>query len=471
MTEAHRDLGALETAPGGPAGERPPVEPAREGVAPGSPHPEALTGRRLAERYDMLERLGAGGMGVVYRARQLGVERDVAIKVVGASMAGDADALGRFRREARLLSNLRHPHLVTVHDFGVTDDGLAYLVMEMLQGRPLADLLAADTALSLERALTLFDQACAGLEAAHAQGTIHRDLKPDNLFVERLPDGSEHLRVLDFGLARSDDARSLATAAGAVMGTPAYMAPEQARGEATDARTDLYQLGVVLFQMVSGRRPFLGPTPISVMVQHLNAPPPSLDSLCPGLPPALSALAAELLEKDPDRRPQSMREVRGRVAAIRSGAPGPAVTPGRSEEDASTGSSARPRRAPHLVVWAAAAGLVAGLAVWGALRFRDDPLPPAQPEASRGAPPGTDVAGTTSAPAAASSAGAVTVAAPATTRSASASTPARARGPSDAPRRAERARPNADATAPPATATTPPDLDRALERELSGMTR
>jgi hypothetical protein len=461
MSANTEDPETSETATGGPVGERRPVEAERAAVSVGVVvHPDALSGQRLADRYDVLERLGAGGMGVVYRARQIGVDRDVALKVVTGAAAGDAHALARFRREARLLSRLRHPNLVTVHDFGVTEQGLAYLVMEMLRGHAMTDLLAGGAALPLERALTLFDQACAGLEAAHAQGIVHRDLKPDNLFLEQLPDGSDHLRVLDFGLARADEAQSLATATGAVMGTPAYMAPEQARGEPTDARTDLYQLGVVLFQMVSGQRPFNAPTPMAVMVQHMTLVPPALDAVLPSAPPSLVALTAELLRKAPGERPQSLREVRQRVAAVRAGL---LATP----EPSLVLEPRRARRGLGLVAVAALAGVVAAAFVGFTVRNR---TPPPTEAASAATPlPVTEAAKPAAeAPSLASTQVLPASTAPAVAAAAASAAPAAGMPPRRRPGAPESAPGSGRPEDPPAARS---DVDRALESELSGMTR
>ncbi len=309
------DAAGVELCWGGPL---PPALTLRRVTPPPAvlANPSALEGRVLAGRYAIGERLGGGGMGLVYRARQLGIDREVAVKVLGAALAGDERAGARFRREARLVSRLQHPNVVALYDFGTTDDGLAYMAMELVAGRSLARLLRDEGPLPVARAIDVLDQVAAALQAAHAQGIVHRDLKPDNVVVDLLPDGRERVRVLDFGLARADAAQSKLTATGAVMGTPAYMAPEQAKGQAGDERTDVYQVGVMAWQMLAGQLPFVAEGAVALMVQHVGQAPPPLAERRPGLPAALVALVEQMLAKAPDDRPASFTEVRARLAAV-----------------------------------------------------------------------------------------------------------------------------------------------------------
>lgn len=427
----------------------------RRAAAPASrsTDPDALLGTRIAGRYEIVARLGAGGMGVVYRARQLGMDREVAVKVLATALAADERALARFRREAKLLSRLRHPNLVVVHEFGVTDDGLAFIAMEMLEGHALSDLLTDGEPLPVDRAVALIDQVCAALEAAHRQGIIHRDLKPENLFVERLPDRADLLRVLDFGLARSNEGGSVLTMEGAVMGTPAYMAPEQIRGEHNDTYTDLYQLGAVMYHLFSGRRPFSGPTPLSVMMQHLSAEPPALATLRPELPSALSQLVGELLRKAPSERPQSVGDVRARLSRL--GAP-------PAESLAPSPSVPRsPQRGRALAISGAGA-LVLAVAGYFATRSGDPaPVPVSAvvaPAALAVPPPAS------SAPSAEPRIEPV-VAPP--------SAPVSVQTPVAAPASRSARRAPAAESAPQSSPKRPadPSVDEALDREISGMTR
>lgn len=348
-------------------------------------NPLALAGRVLDGRYRLDARLGGGGMGVVYRGHQLGIERPVAVKVMTARLASDEQSAARFRREARLVSRLRHPNVVTIHDFGTTDDGLSFLVMELIEGRPLGDLLA-DGPLAPERVVVLGDQLCAALECAHRAGVIHRDLKPDNILVERLPDGREHVRILDFGLARAEGAGGTQlTQDGAVMGTPAYMAPEQVRGAHTDARTDLYQLGALLHHLLAGRPPFEATTPMAVMMQHLRAPPPDLGEVLSTPHGArLGEIVAALLSKAPEDRPADISAVRARWPSGESGSDRP-----RPESTAAFAATLAPPPAGETSPFASPEAGPIGVVLHAAAAER--PMrsvpPPAPPPTTAPAPP------------------------------------------------------------------------------------
>jgi eukaryotic-like serine/threonine-protein kinase len=242
-------------------------------------------GRVLDDRYRIVAELGSGGVGVVYRAEHLQLGRPVAVKLLHSEFGASQNQVLRFEREARTLASLSHPNIVTVTDYGVTD-GMPYLVMELLEGCSLQELLRDEGALDPERALDITRQALRALAFAHAQGLVHRDLKPGNIFLQRLPDDPHHVRILDFGLAKfvtGDAAADVAalTRTGAVFGTPAYMAPEQASGDAVDASTDVYALGVVLFEMLAGRRPFVGNMG-ELLKHHLLSPVPSLHEVHAG---------------------------------------------------------------------------------------------------------------------------------------------------------------------------------------------
>jgi len=269
---------------------------------------DPLIGRKLDGRYEVVGRLGEGGVGVVYRGRQTQLGRFVAIKVLQQDAAASPEWRRRFEREARALSALAHPNVVPVTDSGI-DNGVPFLVMELLQGKTLADLLKKGP-LPLDRALDIARQLLRGLAFAHGKGIVHRDLKPANVFLQALPDQTDHVRLLDFGMAKFLDgstSRSIAetqTRAGAVFGTPAYMSPEQAKGGTIDARTDVYASGALLFELLAGRRPFVEDTPESVVMAHLTQPVPSLAKVRPALAaaPQFQPLVERAMAKKPSAR-------------------------------------------------------------------------------------------------------------------------------------------------------------------------
>ena len=275
--------------------------------------PDPFIGRTLNGRYDVLARLGAGGVGVVYRGRQVQLDRLVAIKMLQQSAAASPEWRRRFEREARALSALAHPNIVTVTDYGIDGD-VPYLVMELLEGKTLADQIN-EGPVSSARALDIVGQTLRGLAFAHRQGIVHRDLKPANIFLQALPDHADHVRLLDFGTAKFLEGASSTSLAenlsrvGAVFGTPAYMAPEQARAERVDTRADIYATGAILFQLLAGRLPFVAATPEGVMEAHVSAPVPSLAELRPDL--SIARLVQPVIErsmakKPADRYPQAM---------------------------------------------------------------------------------------------------------------------------------------------------------------------
>ncbi len=269
---------------------------------------DPLIGRVLDGRFEVREPLGRGGMGTVYRAIQLSVDREVAIKVVHPKLADDRQAAKRFLREARLASRLNQPSVVQVIDFGQTDDGVLYLVMELLRGRTLAKEQAGQR-LALKRVLAIGGQLCDALEAAHAQGIVHRDLKPGNIVVLADPPGRDLLKVLDFGLAKSlvTDTSSKVTNTDAILGTPLYMSPEQVQGKGSEPRSDLYALGCILYELLTGAPPFVDPSVNLILAKHLSEPPPPLPA---SVPPRLRALVAQLLAKDPAERPATAADAR-----------------------------------------------------------------------------------------------------------------------------------------------------------------
>jgi serine/threonine protein kinase len=273
-------------------------------VIPGVP-------RVVDRKYRIEQLLGRGGMGAVYRARDMRLERLVAVKVVRAELLGDIEARRRFKREAQIVARLQHPAIVAIFDYGTFEDGGAYLVMELVRGEDLRRVLLREGRLDLPRAATILGSVCSGIEAAHREGVLHRDLKPENIL---LPGGEVEAKVLDFGVAKViDDARetqvmpradaaSIVTAAGMIVGTPAYMAPEQLRGAIADARTDVFSLGVVTYEMLSGNLPFGRGSLAEVVLAQARG--------VPALPPAVAPAAVDravraALHPDADRRPAS----------------------------------------------------------------------------------------------------------------------------------------------------------------------
>ena len=277
---------------------------------------DPLVGTMLDGRYRIDRVLGRGGMGTVYAGLLEALEQPRAIKVL-RPVLDDGQALGRFEREARTASKLGNEHIVKVFDFGVTDDGLAFIAMEMLDGQDLGDLLSTQRFLPVERAVDIIIQCCTALGAAHAAGIVHRDLKPENVFLVSRPGYREFVKIVDFGLAKYSDTeqegdpeRKL-TKTGMIFGTPQYMSPEQCSGKPTDHRSDVYALGLMLYELLCGRVPFDGETFMGVINQHLVDPPRPLLELNPSIqvPPSLEAVVYRCLAKKARNRPQSMREL------------------------------------------------------------------------------------------------------------------------------------------------------------------
>ena len=275
-----------------------------------APMDKDLVGEVLDDRYTVLERIGKGGMGVVYRAEQHLIKRIVALKVLRREIVQDESAVKRFLNEARAIASLDSRHTITLHDFGVTRDGLLYYTMELLKGRPLSRIILDEAPLDHVRAAGLLLQACRSLEEAHEHNILHRDLKPENLFVS-VKKGKEQLKVLDFGIAKllGDSAGETVTQAGMIVGTPQYLSPEQARGNPVAQPSDLYSLGIVFYEMLAGEPPFLGDTPMQTLWAHIQDPVPPLHQKNPKVqvPRSIEAFLVRALEKDPSKRFQSAR--------------------------------------------------------------------------------------------------------------------------------------------------------------------
>jgi len=282
---------------------------------------ENLTGQLLDGRYQIDYVLGVGSMGVVYGARHAQVGKLVAVKALRAHLASDAEALQRFNAEATAATAIGSQHIVETFDFGRLPDGNAYLVMEYLEGRSLAELIEGWAPLPLERITKIGVQIAEALNAAHLAGIVHRDLKPDNVFLCERDGDSDFVKILDFGIAKFGVSQARLTQAGAIFGTPAYMSPEQALGKATDGRTDIYALGVMLYEMASGTVPFEGETALAVLARHANEQPEALAVRKPGVSPELEAIVHKCLQKDVDARYGSMAELAADLARLASGMP------------------------------------------------------------------------------------------------------------------------------------------------------
>jgi serine/threonine protein kinase len=282
---------------------------------------DELIGRVLDERYEIRSPLGKGGMGTVYRGWQLSVDREVAIKVIHPKLSNDRSAVKRFLREARLASRLSQPNIVNVYDFGQST-GVLYLVMELLRGHTLAAELGRGRRINPKRTVAMASQLCDALEAAHAQGIVHRDLKPSNIVILDDPPGRDLIKVLDFGLAKSliQDSGSVVTNTDALLGTPLYMSPEQIEGRESDQRSDLYSLGCILYETLSGKPPFVDTAVSAVLARHMSDRPKELP---PHVPPRLRALIGQLLAKSPDERLQSAGEIRRVLDEVRESGPFP----------------------------------------------------------------------------------------------------------------------------------------------------
>ncbi len=279
---------------------------------------DPLLGEVIDERFRIEEVLGEGGMGKVYLAIQLSVDRPVALKVLHKAVGKNEDFIKRFLREARVISGFNHPNIVRLVDFGQDmEHDLLYLVMEMVEGTDLGGLLERGR-LRVAMALEITAQVCAALSEPHAHQVVHRDLKPDNLMLGVTTDGSLQVKVLDFGIAQAADGNTKLTKTGMVHGTPKYMAPEQARGDEMSGRTDIYSLGIILFQMLVGHAPFSGDTAMQIVLQHVQTPAPDMRQFVgtDEVPDSLVRLVGEMIRKAPEQRPASVLEVRDRIEII-----------------------------------------------------------------------------------------------------------------------------------------------------------
>lgn len=362
---------------------------AETSAAGADPLPDALVGTRLADRYEVTRKIGEGGMGAVYEARHLLIGKRVAIKVLLDKYAQKPEVVARLQQEARLASSIGHEHIVDITDFGETDAGLTFVVMEYLEGESLAALLAREGPLSPPRAVSIVRQVASALGAAHDKGIVHRDVKPENVFIVRRGD-RDFVKVVDFGISKAmrppDESEGASasprlTQTGMVLGTPLYMSPEQARGEdVLDHRVDIYAVGVILYECLTGEVPFRGNNYLSIISQVISTEPRRPSEVRPdlGISPALEAVVLRAMAKDRAARYQTMAELDADLARLESGAEVAAMSlsgPRSSRVGRGTRSNARSR----LFVWGVAvAGVVAAVALL-VPRFLPERAPSAAP--------------------------------------------------------------------------------------------
>ncbi len=353
---------------------------------------DPYVGKLVAGKYQVERLLGEGGMGKVYKATQQPLDKPVVLKVLRQQLHGDASLVARFQREARAASRLSHPNSIQVTDFGQMEDGALYIAMEYLEGKDLGALLAETGPLPEDRIVHIMSQVLSALADAHDAHIIHRDLKPENIMVVPRRDDPDFVKVLDFGIAKiqdpadSPDAVAL-TQQGLVCGTPEYMSPEQARGEPLDPRSDLYAVGVILFQLACGKLPFWAETSVGIVTKHLVEQPPRPREINPALSPAFEAIILRCLSKDPAGRPASAEALKAELLAL--GGAAPKAPAGRRPGTQRMGAAAAPPTSPP--------------AASGAAGSNAPPSsPPAAPEPAAGAgtgDPASPPAGDASTPA------------------------------------------------------------------------
>jgi tRNA A-37 threonylcarbamoyl transferase component Bud32 len=290
---------------------------------------DALVNQVLGGRYKIIRKIGEGGMGIVYEAEHVMIEKRVGLKVLREDFSSREDVVERFRQEAKSASRIGHPNIIDISDFGVTPSGANYFVMELLSGHDLATELEKKGPLQAPRAMALAVQCARALGAAHAKGIVHRDMKPENIFLLRRESGEDYVKIVDFGIAKMSDietdgqpGRKL-TKTGMIFGTPEYMSPEQAGGKKLDHRVDIYAMGIILYELLTGRVPFVGDTFMGILTQHMfeTAAPIAAANPAAQVPPELERIIFKALAKNPDDRYQSMEELANDLLGL-SGQPG-----------------------------------------------------------------------------------------------------------------------------------------------------
>src|SRR3954469_12483285 len=296
-------------------------------LRPPAPTDDPLVGRVISDRYRVIRKLGEGGMGAVYLAEHVFIEKKVALKVLASELSRREDLAKRFLQEAKSASRIGHENIIDISDFGQTEDGLVFFAMEYLDGVDLGGLVRQHGALPWSRAKPIVMQICRALRAAHAQGIVHRDLKPENIFLLQREGRPDFVKLLDFGIAKvtgaagglSEEGPRL-TRTGMIFGTPEYMAPEQAEGKSADHRVDIYATGCVIYHCITGQTPFQADSFMAMLTKHLLEDPIAPSARRPdlGIPPELDEVILRALEKDRDQRWQNMDEIMAAVAACES---------------------------------------------------------------------------------------------------------------------------------------------------------
>jgi eukaryotic-like serine/threonine-protein kinase len=353
---------------------------------------DALLGRVIAGKFRIEALVGSGAMGTVYRARHLALKKNVAIKVMKVHGASDRRYAARFKREANAASRLDHPNSIRLLDFGQEPDGLLYIAMEFLEGRDLGYVLSHEWPITDQRIVHVLSQALAALAQAHDMAVVHRDLKPENIMLLTSKDDEGHLvesvKVCDFGVAKlvedgpTDEVRppfsssassttTNLTAHGMTVGTPAYMSPEQALGDPSDLRSDIYQMGVILFQLLTRKLPFEAATAIKMMLKHVEQPAPHPSEFVANVNPRLEAICLRALRKKPDDRFPSAREMRAELrAAVPSGHasdPPPRVAQATTTMRPGGAPAGKTQRRLGVVVWVLIGLALVGLGALGTL--------------------------------------------------------------------------------------------------------
>lgn len=277
---------------------------------------DPLLGTRLAEHYKIISVIGHGGMGVVYKAKHDSMDRFVAIKMLQAQHVRDGNAIRRFRQEAKAASRLSHPNVITIHDFGMSPNGQPYIVMDYIEGIGLDAIIKKDGKVGVDRSVKIFAQACDALAHAHEQGIVHRDLKPSNIMLIETEEEKDFVKIVDFGVAKlipfSGEESQRLTQTGEVCGSPIYMSPEQCMGHKLDARSDIYSMGIMIYEAITGELPLLGNTMVDTMNKHLTESAKPFSVVRPDLyiPERIEKVVFKALEKDPKNRQQSMTELK-----------------------------------------------------------------------------------------------------------------------------------------------------------------
>lgn len=322
------------------------------------PEPASLIGKRIRDQYEILSLIGQGGMGAVFKARHIKLDKIVALKIIRPDQASGGKALQRFEREAKAVSRLSHPNLAVCHDYGALEDGTPYVVMEFLDGVSLAALLQEHKDIEPLRCVEFFLQVASALGHAHKRGVLHRDLKPGNIMIVRGEGGAECVKVVDFGIAKlyeHDGEAQRLTETGEVFGSPVYMSPEQAQGLPVDTRADIYSLGCTMYEALSGEPPFLGANVVETIMQQVTAPAKPLEQAMKGrktLPAGLAQVVMRCLEKEPEARYRSMDSLRADLEQVLSGS-----VPASSRARQIVGSRLSRSVGPHLR-WIAAASVL-----------------------------------------------------------------------------------------------------------------